>query len=274
MVSAIAFSMMGVAYAQQAGAPVVAAGEDKLAVAMAEIHDLRQRLIALEARVGAKDDVDTLPAAKSDPSAVKVKLSPAPSLSTADGKTTFAIDGRVQVDAGTVIDDHGAGIGDDFDLRAMWIGFSGKADGVWRYKMQVGLENNQVGVKDAFIAFDGIKNMPVMVGNFYENNGIEIFSGSTNTVFMEGASGITSFRPFRYLGVSADPYGENWGAQIGVFGEGVPEKAAGAGGDGYSFASRFRFAPVYSGDNLLHLGASYRLIRRTRRGLGPLADLA
>lgn len=259
MVSAIALSLTGAAYAQQAGAPVVAAGEDKLAAAMAEIYDLRQRLIALEARVGAKADVDTLPAAKPDPNAVKVKLSPAPSLSTADGKTTFAIDGRVQVDAGTVIDDSGAGIGDDVDLRALWIGFSGKAGGVWRYKLQAAFENNQVAVKDAFIAFDGIKNLPIMVGNFYENNGLESFSGSTNTVFLESAAGIAAFRSSRYLGVSADPYGKNWGAQIGVFGEGIPEKAAGTGDEGYAFASRFTFAPVNEGDNLLHLGGVYRM---------------
>jgi phosphate-selective porin OprO/OprP len=238
-----------------------AASAEELKAALAEIKDLRARLSALESRLGADPVVQVISAAKPSPGAVEVKLKPAPSMTTADGQTSFAIDGRVLADAGWALDDGAADIGDDTDLRHLWFGFSGKFDGDWRYKLQTSIDNNQVGVKDAFIAFDGIRNVPIMVGNFYENNGVELMSGNLTTTFMEPSSGIGAFRTQRYLGVSVDPHGENWGAQIGLFGDQVADPATTADDEGYAFASRVTFAPVMSKTQLLHLGGAVR--RRT-----------
>jgi phosphate-selective porin len=153
---------------------------------MAQIEALTERLAALEARVGNAEPapVKVVDTNKADPDAVKVSLKPGLSVVSGDGKTTFAVDGRVMVDAGWVTEDGAADIGDDSDIRHLWVGFSGKFGGDWRYKVQTSLDNNSVGVKDAYIAFDGIRNMPIMIGNFYENNGMEIMSGNLNTTFM------------------------------------------------------------------------------------------
>ena len=253
--SAISLAVLGAASAH-AQAPTSDA--DALKAAMAQIEALTARLTALESKVGGADaGVRVVDTSKPDPNAVKVSLKPGLSVATADGKTTFAVDARVMVDAGWVVKDGAADIGDDTDVRHLWLGVSGKS-GDWRYKVQTSIDNNSVGVKDAYIAFDGIKNVPITAGNFYENNGLEIMSGNLNTTFMEGGSGITAFRTLRHLGVSVDPYGDNWGAQIGLFGDGVADPAVAANDEGWSFASRFTFAPVMSDDMLLHLGGSWR----------------
>lgn len=253
--SAISLAVLSAAGAAQAQT----SDADALKAATAQIEALTARLTALEAKVGGADGgVRVVDTSKPDPNAVKVSLKPGLSVATADGKTSFAIDGRVIVDAGWVASDAGADIGDDTDVRHLWLGFSGKFGGDWRYKVQTSLDNNSVGVKDAYIAFDGIKNVPIMVGNFYENNGVEIMSGNLNTTFMESGSGISAFRTLRHLGVSVDPYGDNWGAQIGLFGDGVSDPAVAANDEGWSLASRFTFAPIMSDDMLLHLGGSYR----------------
>lgn len=233
---------------------------EALEAAMAQIEALTERLAALEARVADAEQapVKVVDTNKADADTVKVSLKPGLSVASGDGKTTFAVDGRVMVDAGWVTEDGAADIGDDTDVRHLWLGFSGKFGGDWRYKVQTSIDNNALGVKDAYIAFDGVKNMPIMVGNFYENNGLEIMSGNLNTTFMEGGSGITAFRTLRHLGVSVDPYGDNWGAQIGVFGDGVADPAVAANDEGWAFAARGHFAPVMSKEMLLHLGGSYR----------------
>lgn len=247
-----ASSLSGAAQAQTADA-------DALARAMAQIDALTQRLAALEAKLGAEaTPVRVVEAGKAEADTVKVSLKPGLSVASGDGKTSFAVDGRVIVDAGWVLEDGAADIGDDTDMRHLWIGFSGKFGGDWRYKLQTSIDNNALGVKDAYIAFDGIKNAPIMAGNFYENNGLEIMSGNLSTTFMEGGSGIAAFRTLRHLGVSVDPYGDNWGAQIGVFGDGVSDPAVAANDEGWSFAARGHFAPIMDKDVLLHLGGSYR----------------
>lgn len=254
-VGAMSLALVGAAGAAQAQT----SDADALKAAMAQIEALTARLTALESKVGAADGggVRVVDTNKPDPNAVKVSLKPGLSVATADGKTTFAVDARVMVDGGWVVKDGAADIGNDTDVRHLWVGVSGKS-GDWRYKVQTAIDNNAVGVKDAYVAFDGIKNVPIMAGNFYENNGMEIMSGNLNTTFMEGGSGITAFRTLRHLGVSVDPYGDNWGAQIGVFGDGVADPAVAANDEGWSFASRATFAPIMSDDMVLHLGGSWR----------------
>jgi len=233
---------------------------EALKAAIAQIEALTARLNALKTKVGGGADggIRVVDTNKADPNAIKVSLKLGLSVATADGKTAFAVDGRVMVDGRWAMEDGAADIGDDTDVRHQWFGFSGKFGGDWRYKVQTSIDNNQLGVKDAYVAFDGIKNAPLMIGNFYENNGIEIMSGNLNTTFMESGSGIAAFRTLRHLGVSVDPYGDNWGAQIGLFGDGVADPAVAANDEGWSFASRFIFAPIMSDNMPLHLGGSYR----------------
>lgn len=243
------------------GAHAQTSDSEALAKAMAQIEALNQRIAALETKLGggrADAPVKVVDTNKADSDGVKVSLKPGLSVASNDGKTSFAIDGRVLVDTGWVAEDGAADIGDGTDVRHLWFGFSGKFGGDWRYKVQTSIDNNALGVKDAYVAFDGFKNMPIMVGNFYENNGMEIMSGNLNTTFMEGGSGIGAFRTMRYLGVSVDPHGDNWGAQIGLFGDGVSDPSVVADDEGWSFASRFTFAPIMSKDSVLHLGGSWR----------------
>jgi len=252
-------ALLMTAFFLSGGAQAQTSDAEALARAMAQIEALSQRIAVLEAKQAVEAaPVRVVDASKPEPDTVKVSLKPGLSVVSGDGKTSFAMDGRVIVDAGWVLEDGAADIGDDTDVRHLWFGFSGKFGGDWRYKLQTSIDNNSLGVKDAYIAFDGIRNVPIMVGNFYENNGLEIMSGNLSTTFMEGGSGIGAFRTLRHLGVSVDPYGDNWGMQIGVFGDGVADPAIAANDEGWSVAARGHFAPIMDKDMLLHVGGSYR----------------
>jgi phosphate-selective porin OprO and OprP len=251
--------------------PAGASSPSETAQLKEQIKLLKQQLTTLETKVNqnqqstlqtnekvekiAKKSEETPKSASS--SDIKVKLKPAPSLSTADGRTTFEIDGRVIGDVGFIADKDGHDYGDAAQLRHLWLGFKGKIDEEWNYRLQVGFDNNQVAIKDAYIGYTGFKNVSLMAGQFYENNGLEIMSTNLNTTFMEPSAGIGAFRGTqRYLGATIDPYGTNWGGQFGYFGTTVDDNSK--GDEGYAFAGRLHTALLNTKDSLIHVGGNVR----------------
>lgn len=225
----------------------------QLKAQLAAMNDLQRRVSQLEAQLQEQQAQS-----KPDPKAAKVSLKPGLTVETEDGSTTFSLDGRVAVDSGTVLDDSdSADLADATDLRTAWLGVKGKVDNVWKYRLLVGLEHDEVSMKDAYVSYAGFNNVDVTAGHFYENNGFEIMSGNLHTMFME-SSGISTFRELRRLGVSVDPYGDNWGAQFGVFGTSPGDD--GTDDEGRALSARVHFAPINEKDHVLHLGAngSYR----------------
>ena len=135
-----------------------------------EIEKLKARLAALEEKI-AQDEKQ-----KPDNSAddVIVKLKHSPSFKTRDGKTSFNLDGRILVDAGSITKGKSSTMNNNISLRRFWIGVSGQVDQDWSYRALVGFENNQTNIADAVVNYHGFKNTDILIGHFFENNGIEI----------------------------------------------------------------------------------------------------
>ena len=126
-----------------------------------EIDLLKQRLTILEKQVEENQ--------KSD---VTVSLKGAPSFKTLDGNNSFALDGRIIVDAGSTTNKKCSDGKNTIGLRRFWIGLGGKIDKDWKYRGLVGFENNQTAIADAWLSYGGFKNLNIIAGNFFENNGI------------------------------------------------------------------------------------------------------
>lgn len=221
----------------------------------AELEALKRRISVLEQKIVQKDS-------KIATEDVKISLNPIPSFTSFDGSKSFILDGRLQVDAGFLPKGKTSGVDNAMSIRRMWLGAKGKIDDDWHYRVLFDLDNNNPStIVDAFVSYRGIKNAPILIGNFFENNGIDNETSSLVSSFMERSSGVFTFRQLRRTGVSIDPYGKNWGMELGVFGA-APNNARNANAKGHGISTRAYFLPIKNDDknHFLHFGwnGSYR----------------
>jgi len=189
-------------------------------------------------------------------------------------KKLFVPETRVMLDTGSVIKSKTSDLHDDVLLRRAWLGASGYFSKDWRYRLTYGSENERFQTIDAFLGYEGIKDSEILIGSFFENNGID--AGTTNLIhsFMERDSSLLAFRNVRRVGASYNYFKEDWSYRIGVFGGDAHDSLS--NNKGWSVSSRFYFLPINNLNTAhhLHLGfnASYRtpesLIDNTRFNSG------
>jgi len=225
-----------------------------------ELKALKERITYLEQKLEKtqiSEKKSSPSKAVSSPQDLILKLSPAPSISTADKSTSFAVDGRILADAGFV---SGDGSSADFanatDFRAVRAGVKGKIMTDWMYRFIIDFANNSTSIKDVFLSYTGLKTFSIAAGHFKEFNGIEALSSSLHTTFMERSSAVTTFRTGRNLGISGKYYSDNLGIQLGIFGESPDDN--GSDDEGYGFSGRIFGQAINTENELLHLGASIR----------------
>lgn len=232
--------------------PVIAASDDPSNATAAELKNLKKRLAILEEKIAQEDETEK-------PDAVYIKLKPAPLLKTRDGKTSFALDGRMQFDFGAPTNGKTSSNDMNLAVRRVWLGTTGDIDKDWSYRFIVGFENNQTSIYDAFVKYRGIKNADMLIGNLFENNGIDTASGNLVTPLMERSSGITTFRQLRRTGVTINPYGNNWALHLGFFGNDPSNSstsAVNANNKGNGFSNRAHIDLINDMKNYqsLHIG--------------------
>jgi phosphate-selective porin OprO/OprP len=217
----------------------------------------------IQPQVNAEPSVEQKPV-QQKPDDVIVSLTPNLNFKTVDGKRSFALDGRIGTDAGFVTKDGPAKISDATEVRFIWLGMQGKLQDDWTYRFLTSVDGSANATKDAFVNYTGFKNMDIQIGHFFENNGIEVMTPDLHYTFIERSPGITTFKELRRVGVSFDPYGENWGAQIGFFGSTIDTKNI--DDDGYGISSRFHIDALNKVDKSLHLGvnSSFRNVGSTK----------
>lgn len=188
---------------------------------------------------------------------VKIKLSPAPIIETANGSHSFKLDGRVALDTGFSHHDK-ADIANATNIRYLWLGTKGVIDYDWHYRLLVGLEEDNTNVNDAYISYEGFDNISIKAGNFKEFNGIENMSSNIHNTFIERSIASTTFHELRNLGLSTSIYGKNWTWQIGIFGDDPGNTAT--DDEGHSITTRLFYTPILNKDEdkLLHIGGSIR----------------
>lgn len=168
-------------------------------------------------------------------------------------------------------------IGNGVSIRRARFAVKGQFRKNWYGELDMDLADGVVELKDAYMRFDGIRNMQLQVGNFKENFSISRNTTSRYLQFIERPMAV-AFAPSRHIGVQAKFEVPLFWAAAGAFFQPVDGAETRANVEdnnkdlgnstGYSFTGKMVVRPLYELDDAsLHIGfaASYRT---------PKADLS
>ena len=262
------------------------------AVDEATVQALIKRIEQQEARIAELERVVAGAAGQTAPAAATPPAPPAPApaqvagpkvetkgglkVDSADGKNSFSFGGRIQADVAEYRDDQAANgkaaFGDGTAFRRVRFDVKGKFLEDWGYRVQYDLlEGGAAGIKDAYITFERFAPWILQVGQFFQPFGLERQTSSNNITFLERAMPTNALTPDRHVGIqlsSGGAIGDGklgdavpfWTAEVGLFGMRAQDDNASLGDDeSRDLTGRVTIAPIYSGNRLLQIGASYRL---------------
>jgi len=126
----------------------------------------------------------------------------------------------------------------------------------WAGELDIDFADNEVELKDFWLAYIGVENVMFKAGNHKVQNSLDDLTTSRWLTFMErGLPNV--FTIGRRMGFSASTWGDNWSLVGGIFGE-EPGAEAEAGEQlGWGYAGRATVAPILDDEKVVHLGISY-----------------
>ena len=174
-----------------------------------------------------------------------------------DGANRLRLLGRLFYDVGDFNEDV-TKLDANNQVESARLGLSGTVAHDFNFLLQYELANAfrgdapQAELKDAWIAYSGLKSWDFRIGQFQEPFSLEELTSSRYITFMERALP-NAFVPGYHLGASVSYQGKGWQASGGYF-----DRSIGPGSDdeGWGYAARVTAAPIHSKKRLLHLGAS------------------
>ena len=235
-----------------------------------QIDELSRKVDALTGQTQAaeeKAEAATETAQKVEETApdIRVKWAPGPTFSSKDGSWSVHVRGRLFVDGGALGDDDDLYKNDNgVELRAARLGIEGDFYEGWSYKFETDFGLGDVDVKDAYIEYDGELVDPayVRVGQYKVPNSLDWLTSNRFLTFMERSAIVDAFELDRQIGLGTGASGEDWGADVGVFGQNAADVND---NEGYALAARghYAFFPVpkeaaEDSGQVVHLGASAR----------------
>ena len=206
--------------------------------------DLQQRVSNLEAEL-----------AKLKAQAVLTRVDGGLRAQSANGSSKFRFAGRVQADY-AFYDKDKADLGSGSELRTLRMGSRGTLAKNWDYKMEADFTTGgTVRVTEGYVAYTGMQNAIVQVGNIFEMYGLEEYSSSVDTTFMERSVAIDAFVPDYNQGIAYIRWGDAYSFSAGLYGDST-NNAASAVNESAGTSARLVFAPLHSSGDVLSLGAS------------------
>ena len=247
----------------------------------AQINQMQATIKALQkqvedAKAQAASAQTTADSAKGSDLDLKVKWKGAPQLSSADGKFSFKVRGRLETDYNHVNQDTPITSFPDVsatELRRARLGIEGVVFFDWKYVLEVDFANDSVRAKDAYLQYQGFKiaddPLILRVGNFKTPNTFEDETSDRFVDTMERAAFINAWDIERQIGFMTAYYSDHLNLSAGIFGERFPSTADAplfpgfTGDEDVTFAARAGWAPINRETNgvlqVLHIGGSYRL---------------
>ncbi|MFB0488237.1 phosphate-selective porin OprO/OprP [Methylobacterium sp. OAE515] len=180
-----------------------------------------------------------------------------------DPEVTLNIGGRLHLDAGT------AGFSrpglpeafpDKVAVRRAWIEPTLTIGKDWVIAFQYDFSDPQLPINDAFVAWKGLPDTILTLGNMKVPFSLEWLQSNNDTLFTE-RSLANAFVPDRRFGFAVGHHGQAWTAVAGVFGNAASN---GIGGDGVAAAGRATVAPILTDNETLHFGLAGIYRRRSR----------
>ncbi len=266
--------------------PAFAVSNDEI---MQELRRLQQRVQNIESKLAIteKELVETknelletqhdLIDAQTDAQKTNIKFSKTtgmPKIVSNDGRSSFEINGRVQLDVASFPDQYknGREKDDNFfasrtesEVRRARLGVEGVFQSDWEYELELDFAENAVDLKKAQLAYVGFKDHELIAGFQRVAFGLENTASSRYTLFME--RGLTdTFSPDRNLGLAWHYTGWDWaqfkvGAYIPNSIDTITETDNGSDddthrADAYNYVGRITMAPLNLSNQVLHFGAS------------------
>lgn len=177
-------------------------------------------------------------------------------LASPEGDFSMRVGGRLMMQ-GAIYDDDIAALGSGGEMRRARLFVQGKLWKLWNYKLQYDFTGSgKAGINDAYLQYTGLPVGNITLGHFKEPYSLQNMTSSKYTTFIErGLPNV--FAAGRSVGMAYGLSGANWGAQAGLYGDGI-DTPGGEIDQGYALSGRVTYAPVFEkGIRALHLGAGY-----------------
>jgi phosphate-selective porin OprO/OprP len=229
----------------------------EIAELKAQLAALQTRIAELESRTDAQSDINIATREELDRAAAgtpAVSTKGGIRITSADGKFEATLGGRIHFDA-YAFDRDLADVTGTSEFRRARLTLQGKAYG-WDYKLENdfaaggGLE----GFRDVYIARAALGGR-FTIGHFKPYRAMEELTSSNEILMMErpftSATGLFSGRQFQQ-GVGYLRASDRYTAGFSAFNL---RGASGPRNEGVGYAGRVTFAPVNTGERILHLGA-------------------
>ena len=174
----------------------------------AQINEMQATIQALQKQVqDAKAQAAAANAAAANAGGsdldLKVKWKGAPELSSADGKYSFKVRGRLMVDYNGIDQDEPITFEGDIsavELRRARLGVEGVVYYDWKYKFEIEFAGDEVEIKDAYLAYanwwGAIDTSEIRIGNQYVYTSLEQITSSRFITFLERAAFTDAFPSF------------------------------------------------------------------------------
>lgn len=177
-----------------------------------------------------------------------------------DGNFRYQLDSRLYIDFATYDEDESViDLHSGSELRRMRLAFKVVLWKDWLAEFDVDFSENSVGIKDAWVGYQGLDNTLFKVGNFRSPFCLEELTSSRYSPFIE-RSLADAFATGRLIGVSVSEWGSFWQASAGYFNQeagDIDEVEAENSDESGSFIGRLSVAPINSDNNVIHLGAAF-----------------
>lgn len=149
-------------------------------------------------------------------------------------------------------------------VRRAFLGFQGRFNENWRYKVDFVLtpSSDTIGVDDAFLEYAG-DGWSIFIGEHNVTSPLEDRISSLDIPFVERSSVVNAFEYGRRAGLGFLTGGANWSASAALQGDSLNNTDSSGFDESTAISGRFTWAPIFEstpeGTTLVHLGAHLRL---------------
>lgn len=189
--------------------------------------------------------------------------------STPDGKYSFRVGARADVDAGVYFDDY-TDRGNGATLSAARIRLYSKLGDHFDFKFDVDFMASGNMLKDVYIRWHSNKNGFLRLGNFAEPFSAENIQSTMDYSFISKSATVQSFGTGRALGLSYRYYHPYFWGEGGAFSQKLSNEYH-SGDMGYSFSARL-LGRYTSSDFNIHAGGSVNFRRPDANGITSGSD--
>jgi phosphate-selective porin OprO/OprP len=189
---------------------------------------------------------------------------------SADGNFKYTLDGRIQLDTGSVSNSKNINTdGDPYSLytntefRRVRLAIKAQLYKDWNGEFDIDFADEEVDIKDMWISYNGFSNTIIKLGNSKPNFCMDEVTTSRWITFMERSMVSDAFSPGRRIGLSGTNWGKYYFAGVSLFGDEIDgqdeygnetEQA-----EPFNYSVRLVGRPMVSDDNstIVHVGFNY-----------------